>query len=127
MKDSAALKPGEREARPYMVTIEKGDDFTFLLFDKMKIDSDGPGRRRRRGSQPSGYSAFLYGERDIYRPGETVVGMAVVRDQHLAAPPRMPALLRYRDPQGRERGTQKVTAGRARPAPISTSTCPPIA
>jgi uncharacterized protein YfaS (alpha-2-macroglobulin family) len=109
VKDSAALKPGEREARPYMLTVEKGEDFTFLLFDKMKIDPTGLDVGGAE-SQPSGYSAFLYGERDIYRPGERVVGMAVVRDQHLAAPPRMPLVLRWRDPQGRERGTQKVTA-----------------
>ncbi len=34
----------------------------------------------------TGYTAFVYGERDIYRPGETLEGLAVVRDTHLAAP-----------------------------------------
>ncbi len=109
LKDSEALKAGEREAHPYMLTVEKGDDFTFLLFDKMKIDSTGLDVGGAE-SQPSGYSAFLYGERDIYRPGERVLGLAVVRDEHLKAPPAMPLVLRWRDPQGRERGTQKVTA-----------------
>jgi len=109
IKDSAALKAGERETRPYMLTVEKGDDFTFLLFDKMKIDPTGLDVGGAE-SQPSGYSAFLYGERDIYRPGERVVGLAVVRDARLKPPPRMPLVLRWRDPQGRERGTQKVTA-----------------
>ncbi|HEY8022546.1 MAG TPA: MG2 domain-containing protein, partial [Thermoanaerobaculia bacterium] len=109
VKDSEALKAGEREARPYMLTVEKGDDFTFLLFDRMKIDPTGLDVGGA-ASQASGYSAFLYGERDIYRPGERVVGLAVVRDEHLKAPPRMPLVLRWRDPQGRERGTQKVTA-----------------
>ena len=96
-----------RAHRPYMVTIEQGDDFSFLLLDAMQVDTAGldvggeaaPGR---------GYTAFLYGERDIYRPGEKVEGLAIVRDGDLRAPEPMPALLRHRDPQGRERGTQRL-------------------
>jgi uncharacterized protein YfaS (alpha-2-macroglobulin family) len=109
VKDSEALKAGEHEVHPYMLTVEQGDDFTFLLFDKMKIDPTGLDVGGAE-SQPSGYSAFLYGERDIYRPGERVLGLAVVRDEHLKAPPKMPLVLRWRDPQGRERGTQKLAA-----------------
>jgi hypothetical protein len=96
--------------RPYLLTIEKGEDFTFLLFDTMAIDPTGldVGGAEAAGE---GYQAFLYGERDLYRPGETAQGLALVRDGALQVPPSMPALLRHRDPQGRELETQRLTTG----------------
>ncbi|HEY4573291.1 MAG TPA: MG2 domain-containing protein, partial [Thermoanaerobaculia bacterium] len=104
--DSKALAKGT----PYMVTIEKGDDFSFLLLNTMTVDTTG---LDVGGAEPpgEGYQAFLYGERDIYRPGEKLQGLAVVRDGALHAPPSMPALLRHRDPQGRELEVRKVTTG----------------
>ncbi|HEY4597031.1 MAG TPA: MG2 domain-containing protein, partial [Thermoanaerobaculia bacterium] len=95
---------------PYMVTIEKGDDFSFLLLSQMTVDTTG---LDVGGAEPpgEGYQAFLYGERDIYRPGEKLQGLAIVRDGALHIPPSMPALLRHRDPQGRELEVRKVTTG----------------
>jgi uncharacterized protein YfaS (alpha-2-macroglobulin family) len=94
--------------RPYLLTVEKGDDFTFLLLDQMRIDTTGldvAGAPRSAG----GYSAFLYGERDLYRPGETLEGVALVRTDGLEAPLSMPAVLERRDPQGRKRETMRLT------------------
>ena len=104
--DAKALAKGT----PYMVTIEKGDDFSFLLLNTMTVDTTG---LDVGGAEPpgEGYTAFLYGERDIYRPGEKLQGLALVRDGALHAPPSMPALLRHRDPQGRELEVRKVTTG----------------
>lgn len=103
LRDEKALAKG----RPYMLTVEKGEDFTFLLLDSMRIDTAGldVGGAEAAGA---GYQAYLYGERDIYRPGERLDGLAVVRDGSLQIPPAMPALLRHRDPQGRELETQRV-------------------
>ena len=67
---------------------------------------------------PVGYEAFLYGERDIYRPGETVEGVAVLRDRGLRAPPTMPLVLRHRDPEGLERASQRVESDTAGLAPF---------
>src|SRR6185295_16245536 len=94
VRDPEAISKGT----PYMVTIEKGDDFSFLLLDQMAIDPTGldVGGAAAAGE---GYTAFLYGERDIYRPGEKVEGLTIVRDGSLRIPPSMPALLRHRDPQ----------------------------
>ncbi len=93
-QDAKALAKG----RPYMITIEKGDDFTFLLLDSMSVDTTGldVGGAEAVGE---GYTAFLYGERDLYRPGETAKGIALVRDGRPAraagharrAPPPRPA------------------------------------
>jgi len=111
--DAKALGKGT----PYMVTIEKGNDFTFLLLSQMTVDSTGldVGGAEAPGE---GYTAFLYGQRDIYRPGEKVQGLAIVRDGGLHIPPSMPALLRHRDPQGREMETRRLTTGENGLAPF---------
>ncbi len=97
VRDAAALA----EQRPFLVTLVKGEDFSFVYLDRMRIDTTGldvGGGARAAG----GYSAFVYGERDLYRPGETVRGVALVRDRNLRPAPEMPVLLRLRDPSGRE-------------------------
>jgi uncharacterized protein YfaS (alpha-2-macroglobulin family) len=96
-RDAAALAENE----PFMVTLAKGDDFSFVYLDRMRVDTTGldVGGARRPSD---GYTAFVYGERDLYRPGETVRGVALVRDARLRPAPAMPALLRHRDSQGRE-------------------------
>ncbi len=102
-RDAARLE----ENRPYLVKVEKGEDFTFVALDRMGIDTTG----LEVGGAPSaadGYSAFLYGERDLYRPGETLDGLAIVRDGALRPAPAMPALLRHRDPRGLEVETRTV-------------------
>ncbi len=109
------IKP---KGTPYLLTVEKGDDFTFLLLDTMRIDTAGldVGGAEAPGA---GYQAYLYGERDIYRPGETLQGLAVVRDGSLQIPPAMPALLRHRDPQGRELENRRVRVDDRGLAPFS--------
>jgi uncharacterized protein YfaS (alpha-2-macroglobulin family) len=103
LRDAKTLAKGH----PYLLTVEKGDDFTFLLLDTMAVDTAGldVGGAEAPGE---GYQAFLYGERDLYRPGEQLKGLAVVRDGSLHAPPPMPVLLRHRDPQGRELETRRL-------------------
>ncbi|MCB1058391.1 MAG: alpha-2-macroglobulin family protein, partial [Acidobacteria bacterium] len=97
--------------RPFLVTVEKGQDWSFLYLDRMAIDTTG---LDVSGAEPQGkgYTAFLYGERDLYRPGATVSGVALVRAGDLSTPPTMPAILRHKDPQGRVLGTQKVQLDR---------------
>ena len=102
-RDAAALA----EQQPFLVTLAKGDDFSFVYLDRMRVDTTGldVGGARR---PVDGYTAFLYGERDLYRPGETVRGVALVRDARLRPAPAMPALLRHRDSQGREIQTRRL-------------------
>lgn len=94
--------------KPYMVTVQKGADFSFLILDNMQIDTAG---LDVGGAVPStlGYSAYVYGERDIYRPGETVEGVAIVRDSNLNTPSPMPIVLKQKDARGREVKTIKET------------------
>lgn len=89
------------EQRPWMVTVERKEDFTFLLLDEMRVDTAGLDTAGAVGPG-DGYTAFIYGERDIYRPGETLHAAALVRDAGLRAAPSMPLLLRHVDPGGNE-------------------------
>jgi len=99
---------GFADQRPYMVTVEQGDDFTFLLLDQMRPDTSGLDIFGAR-SPGDGYTAYLYGERDIYRPGEELHGAVLVRDGRLAEAPPMPVVLRHLDPEGREVGSRRLT------------------
>ncbi|NCC25598.1 MAG: alpha-2-macroglobulin family protein, partial [Deltaproteobacteria bacterium] len=93
---------------PFMVLARKNDDLAFLLFDAFNMDTTGldvGGIEVRR----NGYTAFLYGERDIYRPGETAHVAVAVRDSRLEPPPALPLTLTHKDPKGRDMGVRTVT------------------
>jgi uncharacterized protein YfaS (alpha-2-macroglobulin family) len=105
---------------PYMITVENGNDFSFLLLGQMGIDTSG--LDIGGAALPAkGYSAYVYGERDIYRPGETVNGIAIVRDSNLKAPDPMPLILRHKDPKGRMSKTMKDNVSAAGLLPFTIS------
>lgn len=89
------------EHSPYMVVAEKDGDYGFLLFDRFKIDQSGQDVGGERVSK-RGYMAYVYGERDIYRPGETLEGVVLLRSADLATPSPMPLTILQKDPNGKE-------------------------
>ena len=98
------------DKRPYLIVVQKGADTSFLLYDRFRVDDAG----LDVGGvviPTAGYTAFIYGERDIYRPGETLEGLALVRDVRLGVPPSMPVTIRLADPQGRKISEQAVVTG----------------
>jgi uncharacterized protein YfaS (alpha-2-macroglobulin family) len=116
-----------RDKRPYLVMVQKGADTSFLLYDRFRVDTTGLDVAGAVMPE-SGYTAFVYGERDIYRPGETLEGLAVLRDGRLGVPPSMPVTLRLNDPQGRKIGEKTVVSGAEgivtlqQPLPVQTLT-----
>jgi uncharacterized protein YfaS (alpha-2-macroglobulin family) len=102
---------------PFMILAEQGDDFAFLLLSRAAVDTTGLDVSGV-SAQESGLRAFLYGERDLYRPGETLHGLAVVRKDSLAAPASLPLTLTQRDPRGRTVRTLRLTTGRDGTAPF---------
>jgi uncharacterized protein YfaS (alpha-2-macroglobulin family) len=107
-----------KKQAPYMIAIEKDGDFSFLLFDQFGIDTTGMDVGGV-AIPKKGYLAYIYGERDIYRPGERAQGVALVRDSRLSTPPSMPLTLRQKDPQGRELSTQAIKSDEKGAAPFS--------
>src|SRR5690606_6195891 len=86
---------------PAMVIAKTGDDFNYLPFSNTRVNLsrfDVSGRR----NNPSGLDAFVYAERDIYRPGEQINFSVVIRDRQWKSPGRIPLKLKMLLPNGKE-------------------------
>ncbi|HPG67657.1 MAG TPA: MG2 domain-containing protein [Candidatus Hydrogenedentes bacterium] len=85
---------------PRVAVVESGDDYTFLELDAREGDEEGVS-----GSMPSynrdGYEAFVYADRDLYRPGETVHARWIVRTGARALVADVPLTLKVVKPNGR--------------------------
>jgi uncharacterized protein YfaS (alpha-2-macroglobulin family) len=84
-----------------MLTARHEKDFTFLLFNQNKVETsryEVGGMREN----PSGYQAFIYGDRDIYRPGETVYLNTLIRNPQWKTVGDMPVKLKVLLPNGKE-------------------------
>ena len=125
--DSTGLWKGSKldltANRPYFVTVQKGQEFSFLLLPQARIDTSGLDVAGA-GFPVTGYQAFLYGERDIYRPGEPVKGVALIRDERRLPAPRMPVVLTHLDPNGRERANLTLEMSEAGLAEFMVQTEP---
>lgn len=87
------------EAAPFLVVAEKAGDLSFLRLPGSEVTQEKgvDGRPYLAG----GHEAFVFTDRGIYRPGETVHVKALVRDRELRAPEPFPTVLRVRRPDGR--------------------------
>ncbi|WP_319780961.1 alpha-2-macroglobulin [Maridesulfovibrio sp.] len=86
---------------PYMAVVTRKNDMTFMLMDRFATERSGLDIAGQKLSS-KGLTAFTYGERTLYRPGETVKGVAVIRNRKLQPPKKMPVVLIYSDQRGRE-------------------------
>lgn len=85
---------------PYLITAKKGDDVCFLELTRRQIttsDFDVAGAAYLE----HGYDAYLYFERDIYRPGETVHLAGIVRGEKNLVPASFPVVLKVTEPDGK--------------------------
>ncbi len=110
-----------------MITAKSGSDFNYLLLNDTRVNDsrfDVGGRR----INPGGSMAFIYGDRDIYRPGETVYLNTVVLDEKWNALSNIPVKIKLLLPNGKEfkalRGTLNSQGAFATsfPLPVSTVT-----
>ncbi|RMH16870.1 MAG: hypothetical protein D6696_17250, partial [Acidobacteria bacterium] len=86
---------------PIAIVARHGHDLTYLEFAELKteVQEERIAGDPYRDEQP--YRAALYGDRGVYRPGETAHLAAIVRDEaNLAPPAGMPVALEVVDPQG---------------------------
>jgi alpha-2-macroglobulin len=94
--------------KPAMVTTNTADDFNYLLFDDAKVETSRYEVEGARSST-SGYEAFLYGDRNIYRPGETVYFNTIIRKQNWESVGEIPIKVRFLMPNGKEYQSFKLT------------------
>ncbi|MGI9541993.1 MAG: alpha-2-macroglobulin family protein, partial [Cyclobacteriaceae bacterium] len=94
--------------RPELVVAGYQDDFNYLPFSKTKI-SDSRFEVGGQRNNLAGYNAFIHGDRDIYRPGETINLSAIVRNHQWEQPGKIPVKLTLVAPNGREFRSVKKT------------------
>jgi uncharacterized protein YfaS (alpha-2-macroglobulin family) len=102
-EDIKKKAPGFRIA---MLTCRNGDDFNYMHFDETRVETsqfDVGGVYNNR----SGYEAFLYSERDIYRPGDTINVNTIVRDRTWQPLKNVPVKMKLLLPNGKEFGAKK--------------------
>lgn len=91
-----------------MVAAQKGTDYNFIPLRKTNVSTS----RFEVGGKlpnPSGYDAFIYGERNLYRPGETINASAIVRTNNWEKPQEIPVKMTLLLPNGKEFRTARKT------------------
>ncbi len=98
----AGLLKGRGAAEPVAIMAQDAarKDFSRLELTKAAFDLSDRGVDGR--AQPGPVDAFLYTERGVYRPGETVQLMTMVRDDSGNALANMPVTLIVKRPDGSE-------------------------
>ncbi|GAB3234822.1 alpha-2-macroglobulin family protein [Hymenobacter seoulensis] len=96
-----------------MVMAQQGNDFTFLDLSRSRVETS---RFEVGGLQSNAarYQAFLYGDRDLYRPGDTIQTNTVIRTEDWQAPPKgLPVKIRLLLPTGKEYASLQKTLNAA--------------
>ncbi|MDQ3073373.1 MAG: MG2 domain-containing protein, partial [Bacteroidota bacterium] len=86
--------------RARLITAELGDDFNYLDLRESRIETsrfDVGGK----ADNVSGHDAFVYSERNLYRPGETMHLSAIVRTNELGTATDLPLIVKVMPPTGR--------------------------
>lgn len=87
--------------KPAMVIAKTDKDFNYLPFNSTRVNTsrfDVGGKR----DNPSGFDAFVYAERDVYRPGEKINFSVILRDANWKNPGDVPLKIKFLMPNGKE-------------------------
>ncbi|HZH04884.1 MAG TPA: MG2 domain-containing protein, partial [Myxococcaceae bacterium] len=85
---------------PFAVVARNGSDLTYLKFDELKAEVTDSDVRGEPYVAEVPYRASVYGDRGVYRPGETAHVTAIVRGKDNRAPPaKLPVTLQLLDPR----------------------------
>ena len=96
----AGLLRGSGGNRPRLVVARTAVDFAFIDLERGTLDLSDRGVAGR--PTPGSLDAYVYTDRGIYRPGETVHAVALLRDAVAVAVPEVPLTLRVLRPDGIE-------------------------
>ena len=91
-----------------MITARYGTDFNYLPFSSTRVETsrfDVGGKR----ANATGLDAFVYSERDIYRPGEKINFSVITRNWNWENPGEIPLKLKFLLPNGKELKTMQKT------------------
>ena len=91
-----------------MITCSQGDDFNFMVLDRTNVETsryDVAGKY----SNDAHLDAFIYGDRDIYRPGDSVHMNTIVRTEDWKVMKDVPMKIKLLLPSGKEYQSFKKT------------------
>ncbi|MET0300191.1 MAG: MG2 domain-containing protein, partial [Flavitalea sp.] len=94
--------------RPAMVVAKTASDFNYLPFSNTRVNTSRFEIGGKSFNQ-TGLDAFIYAERDIYRPGERVNFSVIMRDRDWKVPGELPVVLKFLMPNGKELKTFRKT------------------
>jgi len=86
---------------PFLITVTDKDDMSYLKFAECLLPTSDF-EIKGRPYLTSGYDAFMYPDRGVYRPGETAHITCVVRGPDGTTPPQFPYFITIYDPGQRE-------------------------
>lgn len=95
------LKEDTEGFDPRMLLAELGDDFNFLNLNDTRIETS----RFDVGGKyvpEDGYDCFVYGDRNLYRPGETAFLSGIIRSPDMEVVTDIPVRVKVLNPQGRK-------------------------
>jgi uncharacterized protein YfaS (alpha-2-macroglobulin family) len=87
--------------KPAMIIAKTAGDFNYLPFASARVNTskfEVGGKR----INSTGFDAFIYAERDIYRPGEKLNFSVIIRDRAWHSPGDIPVKLKFLLPTGKE-------------------------
>jgi len=87
--------------KPALITARNGSDFNYMLFNNTHVETSRF-EVGGKNSNVTGLDAFVYLERDIYRPGEKINMSVVVRDRKWNVPAEVPLKIKLLQPNGKE-------------------------
>jgi uncharacterized protein YfaS (alpha-2-macroglobulin family) len=87
--------------KPAMIIAKTAGDFTYLPFNTTRVNTSRFEVEGKRINS-TGLDAFIYAERDIYRPGERVNFAVILRDMQWKSPGEIPVKLKFLLPNGKE-------------------------
>ena len=110
--DGVARFPNIKQKAPgfriELLTAQMDKDYTYLHLNRSKVETsrfDVGGQRENA----TGYQAFLYGDRNIYRPGENLILSGIVRNQEWSPVAGIPVKLKLLMPNGKDYKNAKYT------------------
>ena len=93
---------------PALVTAQINNDYNVLMLRDTKVNMNEFEVGGYRNT-PNGLQTFIYPERDMYRPGETVNYACIVRNNQWDSPGNIPLKVEIRTPNGKLLSSYKKT------------------
>lgn len=102
-KGVAIIKEGKKILQDFrlgMVTASKGEDYNFIILNRNQVETSrfevGGARMADRN-----YDVYVYGDRDLYRPGDTMYYNLIVRTTKWQTVADLPVKIKVRNPGGK--------------------------